>query len=256
MKKIVVSALMALIAAGCSIKEDRSSCPCTLVIDFTGLDIAAYPYSTVRAFSSEALIVEDSVTADRYTAEYSVSVPRTGTWLNLSYGDEGCFRPGKGFVVDRGEEFPGLYMQTELLDTEQESVTLKADLHKAYCSITVRMKSSDPGRYSLTVAGNVIGYAYDGSVSRGAFSYTPELDGDGVCSVRVPRQTDASLMLIIKEDDEFLREFALGEYIVESGYDWSAQDLEDVEIEIDYANTDVSFKINDWETVISFDVII
>lgn len=53
-----------------------------------------------------------------------------------------------------------------------------------------------------------------------------------------------------------LREFALGEYIIESGYDWSAPDLADIEIEVDYSKTDVVFKVEDWEKTVSFDVII
>lgn len=256
MKSFVLSAMAVLLAAACSVKEDRSACPCTLIIDFTGLDISSFPQTDVRATSSGAPVLEEKVPAERYRDEYTASVPRTGTFLNLSYGDGGSFSHREGFTAMPGEEFPALYLQTEALDTENESVGIAADLHKVYCNITILMKSDGPYPYSVSVEGAVRGYGVDGALVRGPFSFSPVIDSGGKCSVRVPRQADSSLMLLIKEDDTTLREFALGEYIVESGYDWSAKDLEDVEIEIDYAKTDVVFKINGWETVISFDVII
>ena len=77
-----------------------------------------------------------------------------------------------------------------------------------------------------------------------------------MCSVRIPRQSDASLILSITENEDVLREFALGEYIIKSGYDWTAEDLEDVEVVVDYTKVDVTFRVNDWQDTVSFDVII
>ena len=37
-----------------------------------------------------------------------------------------------------------------------------------------------------------------------------------------------------------------GEYIVESGYDWSKEDLEDVDVEIDYASSSITVDVADW----------
>ena len=51
-----------------------------------------------------------------------------------------------------------------------------------------------------------------------------------------------------------MRTFSIGEYIIESGYDWTAESLEDVNVEIDYAKTEVSFTVNDWEKTVHFDV--
>lgn len=54
--------------------------------------------------------------------------------------------------------------------------------------------------------------------------------------------------------NDVLRTFSIGEYIIESGYDWTAESLEDVNVEIDYAKTEVSFTVNDWEKTVHFDV--
>lgn len=255
-RNVVFSTLLMMIMSGCSVKEDRSLCPCTVLIDFSGLDISVIRSVDVRASSPGGLEFEDVVPAELFGEEYAVLVPRSGTFLNLSFGDDGSFSPGKGFTVMPGEEFPALYLHQETIDTGLEHIRVPADLHKSFCNITVLMKPTGPYPYSITVEGNVCGYNPDGTLGYGDFSFTPEIDGTGKCSVRVPRQDDASLMLCIREDDDTLREFALGEYIIESGYDWSSPDLEDIEIEIDYAETEVSLTVNGWETVISFEVII
>ena len=208
MKSFVLSAMAVLLAAACSVKEDRSACPGTLIIDFTGLDISSFPQTDVRATSSGAPVLEEKVPAERYRDEYTASVPRTGTFLNLSYGDGGSFSHREGFTAMPGEEFPALYLQTEALDTENESVGIVADLHKVYCNITILMKSDGPYPYSVSVEGTVRGYGVDGALVRGPFSFSPVIDSGGKCSVRVPRQADSSLMLLIKEDDTTLREFA------------------------------------------------
>ena len=72
----------------------------------------------------------------------------------------------------------------------------------------------------------------------------------------VPRQMDDSMMLEIRDDPDVLRSFAVGEFIAESGYDWSRPDLEDIEMEIDYSRTGVTFNVSDWKRTISFDVVI
>ena len=46
----------------------------------------------------------------------------------------------------------------------------------------------------------------------------------------------------------------MGEYIIESGYDWGTDSLEDVDIKIDYAKADVTLVINDWEATFDINV--
>ena len=53
-----------------------------------------------------------------------------------------------------------------------------------------------------------------------------------------------------------LRTFPLGDYIVQGGYDWAAPDLPDLPMEIDYARTQVTFRLECWEKTVERNVVI
>ena len=83
-----------------------------------------------------------------------------------------------------------------------------------------------------------------------------EPDTEGIFHVNVPRQYDSSLILRVAEDDRSLRDFAIGEYLEEGGYDWTARELADVELVIDYAKADLTLTVEDWEVSFGFNVVI
>ena len=72
----------------------------------------------------------------------------------------------------------------------------------------------------------------------------------------LPRQIDNSLLLDIISDDDRRRTFAIGNYIEASGYDWESMDLKDITLDIDYARTDITFRIDAWERTVQFEVVI
>lgn len=226
------------------------------MIDFSGLDVSGHPYVEVAAFSDGVQAHSDTVRQEKYMDSYSFTVSGDAAVLDLYHGWAEDGLDGKGFVVEPGVQFPELYLQACNLDTGGERTEVEADLHKVYCKVTLYLNTEGAYPYDLMVSGGVTGYDLSGRMVYGAFEYSPEPDNGGVCSVCVPRQADSTLRLAIREADNTLREFAIGEYILASGYDWSAEDLEDIDIEIDYAKTDVSFTVNGWETTVSLEVII
>ena len=54
------------------------------------------------------------------------------------------------------------------------------------------------------------------------------------------------------EDFTSLKTFALGNYINKCGYDWTAADLQDIVVRIDYACTKLNIAVGAWEH--SYDV--
>lgn len=256
MKKFVLTAAVLALLAGCSVKEDRSGCPCILDIDFSALDPEVCPETVVAVASAEGTVLLDSISSQMYGRHFSVPVPKGSLVVDMYSGWPWTFSPGTGFTAGYGEQFPELYLHAEAVSADTEYLEVKAVLHKSYCRVNIYMKSEGKYPYSLSVQGSFCGYDALGAVLPGPFMYAMAPGQDGKCSVCIPRQADSSLRLVIKENENTLREFALGEYIVKSGYDWSLPDLKDIDIEIDYAKTDIVFKVNEWETTISFDVII
>lgn len=256
MRCFVASAAVLFMLCGCSVKEDRSSCPCLLVLDFSQTDPVFFTSSEVAARSADGFSFTSPVDAVSYQDPFSIRVPRSGVYLDVSFCRDGFTGFEKGFTVPPGNGFPELYLHSGFYDTDYEMLPVQVRMHKSFCHMTVRFNSAVPVMYGVMIEGNVCGYGKAGMIEEGLFSFSPMQDADGAFHVNVPRQKDASLMLKVKDETDILREFAIGEYIVESGYDWNMPDLEDVEIEIDYTRTDIILKVNDWETSLSFDVTI
>jgi len=58
----------------------------------------------------------------------------------------------------------------------------------------------------------------------------------------------------VDDGTDVLKTFALGEYVTASGYDWSAESLDDITIGLDYSLSHVTLKIEGWEKELHFDV--
>ena len=110
--------------------------------------------------------------------------------------------------------------------------------------------------YDIEVWGNVAGVsAWDLMPLDGDFRFAPSLE-NGVYQVRVPRQVDNSLELVMLEDSEIVDRLPLGEYIVRSGYDWTAEDLADVNVALDLEMQQVMITVSGWDGVVVMDIVI
>ena len=126
--------------------------------------------------------------------------------------------------------------------------------------------------YHIEVWGNVAGVsAWDLMPVLGEFRYAP-MQENVVYQVRVPRQVDNSLELVMLEipdqvgydgeragdDGErvVVDRLPLGEYIARSGYDWAAEDLADVSVALDLEKQQVMITVSDWDGVVVMDIVI
>ena len=246
---------------GCSVKEDRSVCPCVLMLDFSGVDPGRSDSSYLSVLSADGFLHRHTVHSDGYGRLYRTDVPKSGVSVNVyspvsGYPDfsDMLGEDGASLIIPYGEECPAVDMFSVRVDTDAESVTVPVVLHKNYCVLSIEMVADTGQDLDLRIGGNICGYDKNAIPVFGDFSFSPGTDEGGFSSVRIPRQLDGSLRLFISDGDGVLREFAIGEYIIESGYDWKAPDLEDISVKIDYSRTEVTFVVNDWETAFDIDV--
>ena len=262
----LVAVAVAAMCVGCSIKEDRSLCPCSLALDFSDVEASVADMSEVYISAPGGFLYHDeeavlgmaeAEVSGEVRRVYSVDVPKTQVDVSVVSGAGGGFVPGKGISIRTGEQCPPVFLHYSRLDAVAEWRIVPVKLRKDYCRIDIRMLAS-AGEYPfrLTVKGNVCGINADRSVAEGNFSYSFVPDSDGSGAVRVPRQLDNSLVLQVLDGDRVLREFALGEYIAESGFDWTQEDLADVGVEIDYANSYIKVKVAEWSGSFGFDIVI
>lgn len=281
---------------GCSVKEDRDLCPCTLVLEFPSEDAERLQDGVtvcMRGHSDDAFSLCDTLLAGQLASggasdgvSYSYVVPKGDIDLAVAYSADGFAgelnSSGKWIEIDEGRPCPSIWTCCEKVSARADRVTVPVRLHKNFCRIDIQVRDVDGEDFpfKLRVRGNVNGYGLDGKPARGAFlcdaersetegsgfGTESEVPGSGTASestvsghgyaVTVPRQTDDSLTLEIVTDDGVAKSFAIGNYIASSGYDWTSADLKDICLEIDYARTVISFTIDKWTHSEQFEVVI
>ena len=65
-----------------------------------------------------------------------------------------------------------------------------------------------------------------------------------------------SHILELDDGTSVQKTFALGEYIVSSGYDWAAEELEDLTVTLDFQITYVKITVADWEKEYFYNIIL
>ena len=274
-----------LFLSSCSIKEDRDGCPCWMTVEMSDLvgqdgrspvgagddgcvvlrlrgnsdeDAVDYEYQVTEAVRAgigalEYEVPRGSVGVSAVALGRDFSTPlRSARNDKLKSGYE-----GDQIRILVGEQMDSLYGFFKMYHTRCESVLCDVDLHKEFCTVSFTLGDegySSP--YDIEVWGNVAGVsAWDLIPVKGDFRYAP-MQKNGVYQVRVPRQVDNSLELVMLEDSEIVDRLPLGEYIVRSGYDWTAEDLADVNVALDLEMQQVTITVSGWDGVVVMDIVI
>ena len=258
-----------MLLMSCSIKEDRDGCPCWMTVEMP--DRVGHDGSVVlrlRGNSYEDAMdytykVSESIKADVGILEYEV--PRGSVGVSVVNSAR--------LVVPVGEQMDSLYGFFKPYHTRCESVKCDVELHKEFCTVSFTLVDKHyESPYDIEVRGNVSGVSpWDLAPMNGVFKYAPVAE-EGVYRVRVPRQVDASLELVMlempgqvgydggrTEDDgerAVVNRLPLGEYIIRSGYDWAAKDLSDVSVALDLEKQQVMVTVSGWDEIVVMDVVI
>lgn len=249
----VLCVLSALLAVGCSVKENRQDCPCRLMLDLSGIDTALVKVLNIQASTSEGIVFIDTLRAEAFSDMYVRNVTHDEMSMLLwGSGDS-----EEGLIIPYGKDCPTLYMSAFEADTRGEQYFRVVELNKNHCLLTVLFEGRQVSPYSLTFRGNVNGYDSFGVPSEGDFACVAYPGVGGESMVVVPRQTDSSLLLDVEDEgSSVLKTFAIGEYMDKSGYDWTEKDLEDVVVVLDYSVTGLRVVFKGWDKEYRYDVIL
>ena len=242
-----------MLLMSCSIKEDRDGCPCWMTVEMP--DRVGHDGSVVLRLHGNyddgamdyAYKVSESIKADVGILEYEV--PRGSVGVSVVNSAR--------LVVPVGEQMDSLYGFFKPYHTRCESVKCDVELHKEFCTVSFTLVDEHyESPYDIEVRGNVSGVSpWDLVPVSGAFKYAPVAE-EGVYRVRIPRQVDASLEMVMLSNQEIVSRFPLGEYIIRSGYDWAAKDLSDVSVALDLEKQQVMVTVSGWDEIVVMDVVI
>ncbi len=245
----------ALIMAACSVKEDRSACPCLLVLDFSEAGQEHDGSASLFLAADGTPVLSDVIPLTEYLGNsYIVSVPRTKMDLMLWYGGDGMVSES-GLMIPFGEDCPEIYMFGASFTASGERHDELVHLHKNHCRMTIHAAGDVSVPLSMQVTGNVAGYDGKGKPVEGLFRYGMDYaDLQEGHDVILPRQVDSSLRLLINDRDDEVKVFALGHYLESCGYDWTAADLDDVTVTVDFALTEVRLSVKGWDGVYTYEI--
>lgn len=251
----VISAICCLLSfVACSVKEDRGVCPCRLMLDFSVNDTASVRSVELLLSASEGFSMADTLQCGEFDEEYEVLVPCGDVNVLACYGAEGCVTQEDGLRIPYGHDCPEVYMSFFNVEVAGEVFRSDVLLKKNHCRATLYVQSEEGFPYRLVVRGDVGGYDPDGAPSEGEFMCGLELDDAMVGWVNLPRQRNDSLCLEVWEGDEMLKVFTLGRYISAVGYDWSADELDDITLSLDYAHNVIGISIGEWDEEHHFNI--
>lgn len=251
----VISMLCCLMTClSCSVKEDRGTCPCRLILDFSGNDTVSVRSARLLVKASEGFCLTDTLICEGFDEEYMVSVPRGGVNVLVWYGGEVFVDRNEGLKIPYGDDCPEVYMDFFNVEADGEQARCEVRMRKNHCRTTIYVKTEETFPYRLLVKGDVDGYDLDGQPSYGSFMYELELSEAMTGHVTLPRQRDESLCLEVYDGDTVLKVFTLGRYISATGYDWTAEHLEDLTLSLDYTHNVIGITIGDWDKEHHFDI--
>ena len=248
--------LTSLFWIACSVREDRTDCPCLLGLDFTALDassLSAAGYGELSwAVRTGDFCLAGRIPLDELPSEHWIEVPREALSVSVMAGDEGLYDPSGTLLIPEGSPCPRLLCFSAEADGSLPEVKVPVVLHKRFARLDVDLGDLVQDGTTFSLIGGVEGYGPGFDPLPGPFRVPMLPDGEGWCHTAVPAQRDGSLCLCVYRFGELERIFSLGEYILDSGYDWQAEELEDIRMEIDYVLGAVRFKVEQWSKTLYF----
>lgn len=241
---------------GCTVVEDRRPCPCLLTLDFSGTDTELISDVDVLLIGDSGVIHRAFLDADVFMPEYRITVPREEMFLNVYCYKDDYLSDADGLHISHGSDCPRVYMHSSQIHAYNEIATDTVVMHKNHCVMDIVMEEYGEFKYGLCLKGNVCGYGRDGRPLEGDFEFRPETVAHNRFQVVLPRQMDSSLILEIDDGTGVVKRFALGEYLASGGYDWNMEDLQDVEVYIDWRMTVISVFVKDWDARQEYEIII
>lgn len=238
---LLIFFLFLLACASCSVKEDRSECPCILSLYTSD---AADKSVGVEVWNTDGVCVARGET-DGTLLE--LNVPRGHLLVTAYSGLSECRLFGGVVSIPKGRQMDELCAWRGEADCLGEQASLILSLHKQWATVNLKLQNypfSD-GAPLLKIEGAVSGYDLaSGMPVEGGFLYLPSFSADGDIVFRLPRQSGGDLLLAVGP-----KLLSIGEMILRSGYDWAGADLDDIYIWVDYLKSTVKIGISDWNEV-------
>ncbi len=252
---ISVCTLLSLyVLSSCTVKEDRTECPCRLEIlldessgNLSGKDILLW-------FSEDSGHPLRKTSFPSSEKQMTADVPRGKIRIFAATGDNVSMSTGQWnhLHLEPGLQADSIFACNSIVECFGEMSTDTLILHKQWCTAHILLEETggwEPFRFEIY--GKWSGLSADDLTAlEGPFRYQSDATARQM-TVRIPRQGDDSLVLkvhLTQGNQSDSKTFPLGKLIAEIGYQWDKTDLDDLAISLDEATLGLNIEIIDWES--------
>ncbi len=244
--------------SSCSVKEIRDNCPCYTVVNIDEFIEAGFK-EAMFSYTSDKLIMRNFVELSPYEGSgFEQAMPRRKARNAVIAGMKHCQIRGDSLSVPYGFEFDPIWISGNVFYCEDDDYHFTALPKKQYCNMTFIVKDMSEGGemsfdYRVKADCNAIDI-YSLRALDGDYCALAKETAFGAYSLRIPRQKDGNISLEICRIPydsamavEVLSVFDLGNQLLQKGYDWESENLKDVSVIVDFANSEIRLNILDWD---------
>ena len=257
-KSCLLAVLLAL-PLSCSIKEDRTACPCLLTVDLSRtLDAGITPPSQwdkglcIVLFQNHNRFFIERHSLSDAQAEYDYRVEKGDVGVTGILGLDGGVFSGSEIRYREGCESDRLYVSSRMVPCYGETARTTLEMYKQFSNVEITGLESFDYRMEVTAGCDGLD-VLERRALEGSFRFILRCDGDGVCRFRMPRQDKDDLRILLWDASGQLdNAIPLGAYLTAIGYDWHAPSLSDVSVHVDFVTAAISITVGDWTQVVEF----
>ncbi|MGM9742793.1 MAG: hypothetical protein ACI3ZC_07015 [Candidatus Cryptobacteroides sp.] len=246
--------IIAFLAAACSMKEDRTECPCHLTVD---LEEASDETGVRLICFADSMMLNDAwISPESLRYPHMEDVPRKEICIAGLQGLDGNSVDGCNVIIPKGKQADRIYLYMDRLDCSGENAWAHAEFHKNWATLEICSGSYGPVSKTLEfiITGEVCGYSLiDGKPVYGEFSCSAELADPSFMTytVNLPRQDSENsglyLTILNTAEDRTVLTCGLSDIFEGNGYDWEKPDLDDILLNFDKTGLDISVTVKDWK---------
>lgn len=249
----IIAILLAVCSVSCSIKEDRSGAPCYLTFHLDDADPDdVYLTSVIIVRQSGINVLRDTISIEEHIPSgYGIEVPKRWSHSAALAGNVYVRVKEDSIYVDEGRNFDRLWIHRNWLDCNWDTEHDYVSFCKEHTVVNIKPRVPVAGYYpyDMRLRSTTCGVSLVDKIPLvGRFMAFASRNRDGTLTAVLPRQDSDDLVLdIVRPDGKIEVSFQLGKMIAATGFDWTAENLNDITLTIDYASMDLSVKIESWD---------
>lgn len=254
---------LSLMFCSCTVKEDRSGCPCRTYLIVDEFIRAGFRKALV-SYEHERNILRKELELVKYAGlPYEKAFPRASVSVSVASGLDAAVPDGDILLFPYGSEADPVWIFHDVVECTGDEQYVNAVPYKQYCNLSILVAGLSSGdeygfRFRIRASCNGIDLFTGQPVSGEYCSMARQIAPDRF-SVRIPRQDGSVLLLEMVGDGNAdgtvvtaVRTIDLGREFSASGYDWTSESLDDASAVVDYSKADVTVSVDDWNHDESF----